>query len=349
MLSSEERMSLFYLGEKVDRVPFISSATMFSGREKYLSSREFYFDIEKSYAAQEEVLSEIGCDGKPCFDLPDGEILDFGGELVFKDIDAIVTLPKGIQPINSIDKALNYYVPNFKQSLNFNTKLQFEKYAAKKGHKSVSISGGSPFTMLGYMIEPTTMLKWLKKEPQIINELLEKAKKYLYDYAVLMCNEFGVKNCSVTYNFPFESNDLISEKIFEKIALPHTLDLHKKYIELGIESFSLHLCGNHNKNLPLYKDILLKKRSFISSDEKNDLLTVSKVLGTSHIYAGNVSSGMLVFAKEEEIYKEAVRIIEKMKYNEGGFVLMPSCDLPINAKKSNLIAMRKACENAGRY
>ena len=38
-----------------------------------------------------------------------------------------------------------------------------------------------------------------------------------------------------------------------------------------------------------------------------------------------------------------------MKYNEGGFILMPSCDLPINTKPENLKAMLQAARVYGKY
>ena len=38
-----------------------------------------------------------------------------------------------------------------------------------------------------------------------------------------------------------------------------------------------------------------------------------------------------------------------MKYNEGGFILMPSCDLPINTRTENLDAMLQAACDYGKY
>ena len=40
-LSSEERMQRFYSGEKIDRVPMLSCATMYAGWQKGLTSEEF--------------------------------------------------------------------------------------------------------------------------------------------------------------------------------------------------------------------------------------------------------------------------------------------------------------------
>ncbi len=73
-LTIAERMQRLYLGEKLDRVPFIASATMFCAKQKNLSCNDFYFNPNKSYKAQKEIIELIGSDDKPCYDLPNGEI-----------------------------------------------------------------------------------------------------------------------------------------------------------------------------------------------------------------------------------------------------------------------------------
>lgn len=83
-MSSEERMKNLYNGKRIDRVPLMSSATMYAGKMMGYTSEEFYFDVKKSYQAQKWVREMHQCDGLPCFDIPNREVLDFQGELVFK-------------------------------------------------------------------------------------------------------------------------------------------------------------------------------------------------------------------------------------------------------------------------
>ena len=40
-----------------------------------------------------------------------------------------------------------------------------------------------------------------------------------------------------------------------------------------------------------------------------------------------------------EVFEGSVKIIQEMKHNRGGFALMPSCDLPIDAKSQNIDTM----------
>lgn len=347
-LTSEERMKKFYSGEKIDRVPFISSATMYAGNLMGLSSEEFYFDVEKSYNAQKWVIDMHCCDGSPCLDIPNGEVLDFGGELVIRG-NSGVKLPIVNHPIKNIKDAINYKLPDVESWKFLNKNIEFEKYARKKGKNGVSITAGSAFTFVGSMVEMTQLLKWIRKEPELVEYLIGIAEEYILKSADIMIEEFGVENCSVSSNYPFENNSILSPKMVEKISMPSILRIYKKLKEKGLKSFGMHLCGNHNKNLELFRDVNLEEGSFISLDERNDLSKVREILGDKYIYAGNVPSNLLVEGSPEEVYKASVEAIKIMKDNKHGFILMPSCDLPINTKPTNLFAMLKACREEGSY
>lgn len=348
-LSSEERMRRFYSGEKIDRVPMLSCATMYSGWQKGLTSEEFYFDVKKAFQAQKDVCEENGYDDLPCYDLPHGEMLDLGGELVIQK-EGKVTLPlvKRFR-IESLEEAWEYQLPPMDERRFTKFRIEFSKYAETQGQMGVSISAGSPFTMVGSMVETGLLMRWLVKEPDVIKHLLKIAEQYLSETADLLIQEFGIERCSVSSNYPFESNHLISPRIFKKFAYPSMMEIHEKLRAKGLSSFGIHLCGNHNKNLEFFKDLNLAPGSFISSDEENSLKKVSKVFGEEYIYAGNVSTKLLVDGTKEQVYHQSREIIEEMKYNKGGFILMPSCDLPINTKPENLDAMLQAACDFGKY
>lgn len=348
-LDSRERMKLFYSGEKIDRIPMLSCATMYSGYRKGLSSSEFYFDVKKSYHSQKEIIEENGYDDLPCFDLPSGEMLDFGGEMIISS-DERVSLPLVKKyAIESIEDAWNFQLPPMSERKFTKLNIEFLKYAQKQGQFGVSICAGSPFTMVGSMVKTDLLLRWVIKEKEAVHHLLEIAKKYLLETADLYIKEFGIERCSVSSNYPFESNGLISPKIFERFAYPSMMEIHEELRSRGLKNFGIHLCGNHSKNLEFFKDLNLPQRSFISSDEANSLKLVSETLGKYHIYGGNVSTNLLVNGSAEQVYQQSREIIRDMKYNEGGFALMPSCDLPINTKPENLVAMKKSVYDFGRY
>ena len=348
-LSSKERMNRLYNREKIDRVPVLSCATMYAGWQKGLSSEEFYFSVEKAFWAQKEICDEGGFDDSPCYDLPHGERLDLGGELFIQQTERVaLPLVKKFK-IQSLEDAWNYELPPVNERKFTKLQIEFLKYAETKGQFGVSISAGSPFTMVGSMVETGAFMRWLAKEPDVVRHLLKIAIQYLSETADLMIDEFGIEKCSVSSNYPFESNRLISPRIFKKYAYPAMMEIHEKMRYKGLDNFGIHLCGSHNKNLEFFKDLNLPEGSFVSSDEENSLKKVSEVLGKEKLYAGNVSTKLLVEGTEKQVYQKSREIIEQMKYNKGGFILMPSCDLPINARPENLQAMLQASYDFGRY
>lgn len=346
-LSYKKCMKEIYTDEKTNPVSFISYGALYAGKQMGLSSEEFYFDIEKSYTAQKEIYKRHSCDDLPYYDFPHGEILDLGGELIVPKSQSLELPMVKKFPINSLDEAEYYTLPPIKERQFVNLRTRFFEYAIKKGNSGVSISAGSPFTVVGSMVEPSLLMRWIAKEPKTVEKLLKQAIQYLCETADIFIEKFGIENCSAHSNYPFESNDLISPKNFEKLALPAMINIHEKLRNKGIKKYSIHLCGNHNKNLAYFKELKLEEGSFISCDEKNDLKEVSKVLGTQYTYGGNMSTRLLIEGSPEEVFKQSMQIIQEMKHNERGFVLMPSCDLPINAKPKNLDAMYCAVKKFG--
>lgn len=347
-MSKKERMHHFYQGKPVDRVPFMSSATMYSGKCMGLNSKEFYYDIEKSFHAQEFILKLHHCDGDPCLDLPNGEVLDFGGKIFFDHEDRL-ELPKVAFPITTLNEAIDYRLPPQAEWRFLQQNIDFAKYAQGQGVGGASITAGSPFTMLGSLVDLSTLMVWLLEEPEVVHKLLDQMVDYLIRRGESMIGEFGLENCSVSGNVPLENNDILSSKMMEEFSLPYTKKVYDYFRERGIKSFGLHFCGNHNKNLEYYKTLNLNGGSFISVDERTDIEQVAKTLGQGNIIAGNVSSQLLVSGNPREVYQHSGEIIKKMKYHEGGFVLMPSCDLPLNTKSVNLNAMYQACLDYGSY
>ena len=348
-LSSEERMERLYRGEWIDRVPMFSSATMYAGRQMGLSSEEFYFDMEKSFQAQKKVCEEHRYDDTPCYDLPHGEMLDLGGKLRFARTGSVELPMVEDYPIHSLEEAWDYELPS-KEEMKF-TRLQIEflKYAETQGQMGVPISAGSPFTMVGSMMDTDLFMRWIVKEPEVIRRLLKLAIEYLSRSADMLIQEFGLERCAVSSYYPFESNQLISARIFEKFAYPAMMEVHKVFREKGLTNFGIHICGDHNQTLEYFKDLNLEPGSMISSDEKNSMVKVAGVFGEDYLYAGNVSSMLLVQGTTAQVYQQSREIIEAMKFNKAGFILMPSCDLPINTKPENLDAMLQAACDFGKY
>ena len=346
-MSSKERWSHFYGDGKIDRVPVLSFATMYSGLHEGLTSEEYYFDIAKGYAAQKAIIEKDGFDDSPCLDIPNAEVLDFGGSLCFANKSRMELPIVERYPINSEQEADEYVLPNVEDRLYTQKRIEFYDYAKSLGQTGVGIGLGSPFTLVNYLVEPTLLMSWLVKRKDLVKRLILIVMDYLSQTADILIDRYGVENCSASANVPFESNNMISVKMFEEFSLPYLVEMYDVARNKGIASFGLHICGNHMKTLNHFKELKLSSRSFISTDERNNIEDVASILGEGNVVAGNVSCRNLVSATPSEVYRESRALVETMKHHAGGFVLMPSCDLPINAKPENLKAMLQAAIDCG--
>lgn len=344
-MSSEERLKNLYQGKSIDRVPFFTNATIYSAVLGKLKSKEFYLNQEVSYNVQRLTLDLHHCDGNPAFDFPGYTGLFFGGEIQFKD-NPYISIPVLKPFVKSLDNIDELVVPNLKKDLKLEQKINFFKILDGNG-VSIPISIGSPLEVTSNICDISLLLKIFHKDINALHKLLRCATDYLKQLGDIIIKIFGVEKCYCSANFPIES--LISTKLFQKYSLPYFYEVYDYFKKRGIKDYSIHLCGNHNNNLEIFKELNLPDRTFISLDEKVDIEKASVILGEKYILGGNVSTDILMNGGAKEVYNTSRDIIMKNMFRKGGFVLMPSCTLPPYTSPLNVFAMYKACEDYGKY
>jgi uroporphyrinogen decarboxylase len=131
---------------------------------------------------------------------------------------------------------------------------------------------------------------------------------------------------------PTASGDLISKKHFETIALPYL----KKFIQWarskGIQTF-LHICGDTTDRLDLYP---LTGASCISLDHKTDIAKAKEVLHGQMCFAGNIDPVEIMLQGSVRDVEEACKRTIEIAGTDGGFVLMPGCDIPPTIPYENI-------------
>lgn len=345
IMSSKERVEKIFKGEKIDRVPFFSNATIYAGVLGGLKSEEFYLDQELSYEVQRLTLNMHNCDGNPAFDFPGYTGLLFKGEIKFMDNPyvGIPILKPFVKSLEDIDKLV---VPDLNKDPNLKERINFLKILDKNGLPT-PIPMGSPLEIAGNICDPGLLLKLFLKNTDKLHILLRYASDYLKQLGDITIERFGVDRCSGSANFPLDS--LISPKLFEKYSLPYFYEVYEYFKEKGVKSYSIHLCGDQNRNLNYFKEMNLPDRTFFSLDEKVDLETASSILGDKYVLGGNVPTSILSSGSPSQVYNASKKIILENKSRDGGFILMPSCTLPPYTSPLNVFAMYRACEDHGRY
>jgi len=343
------RMKALVMKSGLDRVPVIMSMGAYAAYISNMSSYEYYMNPKKAYEAQMWAKHLHQHDGGLSYNIPNSLVWDFGGVIEIPKSPRIA-LPKVIKRVVECPKDLeNFKIPDLKTSIPAMKRKEFNKILIENGF-GVSVSGGSPMGVAASIVGVELIMRWMYKEPELVHRLLRISTDYILKSADDTIAEFGVENCSAFSTYPNECHALISPKTFEKYSLPYVKEIHEKLIDKGIKKWTIHLCGDHTKNLDYWvKDIKLHPRSCITIGHEMDIEHVAKVFGEDHIIGGNINTTLLQLGSANEVYMEAKNIINKMKYHPGGFILAPACALSPITPPINLYAMLKAAIDFGTY
>lgn len=347
-MTLDERSEKFYSGEKIDRVPFMTFGSTYAGRLCGLSSEEYFLDVKKNYNAQKWTFDMFGSDEGPGFNFPEAAVLNLGGKMRFNR-DKNMMFPISERPIKNEEDAWSYILPDVENMTALKKEIEFYKYTESLGVPTAGVYAGTPFTIVGYMAEIENVLKWMNRKPKMVHNLLRIATDYLVVVAEKIIEEMGESALSGAFDLCFETNKFMSEDLFCEFSLPYLVEVIDRFRGLGVEDFAVHLCGYHMDNIKYLDCLNLKPLTFVSSDELNPLDKVADIMGEDKIYAGNVSTSLLVQGSPDDVYRESERIIKLMKHRGAGFALVPSCDFPLIGKAINLFAMKKACIDFGQY
>ncbi|CBH20222.1 putative Methyltransferase [Acetoanaerobium sticklandii] len=350
VMSSNERMKKLIAREKIDRVPVNPLVSLYAAYITNMNAKEYFLEPEKAMEAQLLARELHGYDAGPSYNIPDGNGWDFGGLIEIPDSPRI-TLPKltkrAIKSSNEVEKLK---VPNPMTAPAMSRYLRFGELSVEKGFSSVTVGAGSPMGIAESIVGAELLLRWIRKEPSLVHRLLRIATDYILEVGQIYVNKFGSENCSAFSTYPMECHELMSPKMFEEYSLPYVKEIHEKFINMGIKKWTIHLCGDHTKNLIHWQEnIKLVPRTIFTPGHEMDILKTGKALGEDYVIGGNVHTTLMQIGSARDVYKASKEIIEKMKYHPGGFILTPDCVLPSHTPPANVHAMIKACKDFGRY
>lgn len=187
-----------------------------------------------------------------------------------------------------------------------------------------------PFTIASQLYGVERFSRALYKNSDLAHRMLEFATCLIIDFI----KPFLAKDAShgVSISDPSSSGDLISRKHFEEFAAPYL-----KRVLQEVDRYQgfklLHICGNVSDRLVEIADTGI---NCLSVDAKVDIAEAKAEIGGRVCIAGNVDPvKILNFGSEREIYHESLHCLEQGAKN-GGFVLMPGCDLAPGVPEKNI-------------
>ncbi|MFN3395951.1 MAG: uroporphyrinogen decarboxylase family protein [Thermodesulfovibrionales bacterium] len=194
----------------------------------------------------------------------------------------------------------------------------------------VTMTAWGPFTLGARLVGEEPMMKATFKKPAFVEKVVDFATDLLIHLYEPLVEDGSLEVISLAD--PTASGDLISRKQFEKFALPYLKRFTDWARSKNVHTL-VHICGNTTDRLDLFP---LTGASCISLDHKTDIAKAKEILHGKMCFAGNVDPvKVMLQGTVEDVENQCKKIIETAG-TDGGFVLMPGCDIPPTVPYENI-------------
>jgi len=254
-----------------------------------------------------------------------------GGRIKFREMgapdleDHLISSEEDLAKLKIEDIDKDETIKTVKEALRAARKAIGDKYV-------VTMTAWGPFTLGARLLGEEAMMKATFKKPAFVEQIVSFATDLLIHLYEDIVEDKTLEVVSLAD--PTASGDLISKKQFEKFAVPYL----KKFTDWargrGAHTL-LHICGNTTDRLDLFP---ATGASCISLDHKTDIAKAKQVLGGKMCFGGNVDPVAVMLQGTPELVEKTCKEIIEKAGTDGGFVLMPGCDIPPTVPYENIQA-----------
>lgn len=203
---------------------------------------------------------------------------------------------------------------------------------------AVPTAVGGPITTANLMTGSSNFLQALEEDPDYAHEVTEVALDIVKN-VVRMMFEAGVDACNILD--PFASSDILPPEIFRKHSLPYQQRLAEYIKELGGVGMT-HIC---TYTQPIWRDILKIGGANVcfNADMYPGIDLAKRAIGGEIALMGAISPfSTLINGSPTDVANEVRKCVAEAGYN-GGFVVMPGCDIDWTVPDENIKAMIDTC------
>ncbi len=330
-MTPKETVLTAFEGGKPERVPVtLFGGGMWSIKNWGSTFEELATDAERMTQMLVEMSERLQCDivyagsGYNNF-----HAAALGGRIKFREIGApdleepLVSSEEDLKKLNIEDVDKDETIKTVKEALR-RTKAQIgDKYV-------VTMTAWGPFTLAARFVGEEDMMKATFKKPAFVERVIDFATELLIHLYTDIVEDGTLEVISLAD--PTASGDLISKRQFKQFAVPALKRFTDWARSKGVHTL-LHICGNTTDRLELFPDT---GASCISLDHKTDIAKAKETLHGKMCFAGNVDPvAVMLQGSVDEVEKTCKEIIEKAG-TDGGFVLMPGCDIPPDVPYENI-------------
>lgn len=318
-------------GGKPSRLPVtLFGAGMWSIKGWGTSFEALSRDADKMTAMLVDMSSKLNCDVVyPGSGYNNFHISSLGGKIKWREVGApdlenhFVSSEEDLAKLTIADLDKDEVINTVKKSL--------RQTKAKIGDTYVvTMTAWGPFTLGARMVGEESMMKATFKKPAFVEKVVNFATDVLIHLYEPIVADKTLEVISLAD--PTASGDLISRKQFEKFAVPALKKFTDWARSKGVHTL-VHICGNTTDRLDLFP---LTGASCISLDHKTDIAKAKEVLHGKMCFGGNVDPVKIMLNGTVQDVESACKDIIAKAGTDGGFVLMPGCDIPPTVPYDNI-------------
>jgi uroporphyrinogen decarboxylase len=202
----------------------------------------------------------------------------------------------------------------------------------------VTMTCWGPFTLAARFVGEEAFMKYTFKKPAFVEKMADFCADLLIRlYEPLVTD--GIECLSIAD--PTASGDLINPKQMERFAVPPLKKISDWAKSKNVHTI-LHICGNTSDRLELFPRTGC---SAIFFDQKVDISKAKEVLFGKMCFGGNIAPVHVLLNKTAAEVTEACREIIEIAGKDGGFILVPGCDIPPTIPYENIKAFHDVALN----
>jgi len=204
---------------------------------------------------------------------------------------------------------------------------------------AMTMTAWGPFTLAARFVGEEDMMKFTFKKKDLVHKMCDFVTDLLIHLYEPLVADGTLEVISLAD--PTASGDLISKKQFKDYAVPYL----KKFTDWARSKNAhtlVHICGNTTDRLDLMPET---GASCISLDHKTDIGKAKEILHGKMCFAGNVDPVAVMLQGTAQEVEDVCRKTIETAGTDGGFVLMPGCDIPPTVPYENIQAFINTARN----
>jgi uroporphyrinogen decarboxylase len=351
-MTERERVEALLRREKPDRVPnwplVFGFCTVYTGgtiADAYSKPDVFLNSLRKS-------CQDFGWVFYPLMAFPSSLASEFGGDIKLPTGDFAQATMVTHFAVNTEEDVENLKIPDVKTAgrvpLQIELcKLSSQEWLDNEPFNVMSWMGGA-FTNGAQICGIEKMSRWIIRKPEVAHRLMRITADYFIEKAKYWKDTFGIEGVLPFLGEPSAANQIISPKQFERFAMPYIKEINETLLAMGYKHLFVHVCGEHNLNLPCWAQIPMGDPGLVSIGHEVELQTAAKYF-PNDIIMGNLEPAIIQTKTPNEVYEATRKVIEGGKKLTQGYIFSPGCELPPKAPAENVMAITRAIEDYGWY